>query len=127
MKYLKYKQAELVTSIDDYNAAMKRLAEMKPIDDVQIHDGNFVAVIRYEVEERVPETVRDEFALEGISYKCYQCPLHDEIHDRRKATVSCKYGRCGQTRLKEECCETFYRRLARGEIKIGGEENEEEI
>ena len=116
MKVVTYKQAVLCRTVEEYNDHMKRLAGKRPDDTISLN-GGFLAVIRYEETEQICETVKDEYLMAGKKYICDQCPLHDEITDRRKSHVACKYGEFGETSRKSTACNVFYAKLARGEIK----------
>ena len=114
----KYRQAVMVESVEEYNETMKRLADKSPEDEIKLTDsGRFMALIRYEEEEEICETVRDEYLQRGKQYYCKQCPLHAEITDRRKTWVDCSYSRDGETRLNNICCDIFYQALDKGAIE----------
>ena len=130
MKYSSYDQIVVVSSAsptefqNQFNFQMEKHAADNPRVEFVHREGLFCAYILFQHEIRVPETVEDEFALEGIRYRCKDCPLRDPETDRRRKWVPCKYATTGQTHLTSCACEVFYRSLKRGEIVPVEEEDE---
>ena len=81
----------------------------------------FTAYVKYQQDINIADSVRDEYHADGIYFTCAQCPLHDIETDGRKHTVPCKYADLAYTRLNNEACEVFYRRLMLREIEPKGE------
>lgn len=81
-------------------------------------DSSFIAIVTWEEEEEVIETVRDEFHREGIRYVCGQCPYLEQDDDRRRKVYPCRYSEYGQSRIDSECCEMFYRLVKQGRVEV---------
>lgn len=83
--------------------------------EVEFREG-FCAFITWQECQKQPETVRDDFNLEGVKYLCEQCPYLERGLDGRRKLWPCRYSLTGHARLDEECCEVFYKKLALGQI-----------
>lgn len=123
MRTTTFKQYRLIQagSIDELEAkvndAIRELQEFDPAVVFSDFASGFFARIEYKECEEIIETIADEFHLQGLRYVCAQCPLHDDIEDHRRVMVGCKYSEFGETNLKHECCEMFYRELKAGRLK----------
>lgn len=106
-----------------FNSTMAALAGNNPKHQFRPEMG-FCAYITYEDVECIAETVSDEYHAEGIRFDCKNCPLHEEVTDKRVKRVKCKYADLGFTHLDHEACEVFYRRLNLAELKPIGEPKE---
>lgn len=130
MKYSSYDQIEVVSSASPaefqtlFNSKMQEHAAQKPRVEFVHREGLFCAYIIYEFEVRIPETVEDEYELQGIRYRCKDCPLHEPETDGRRRSYECRYSDLARTGMDSCACEVFYRALKRGEIKPIGEEVE---
>ena len=102
---------------EQFNKAMEDLKEHEPTYELREVSGSLWAIITYKISEEIVESVRDEFHLEGRRHTCSQCPLHEEVKDRRLKMVPCKYSEYGEANLKEEACEYFYKMLKQGQIE----------
>lgn len=71
----------------------------------------------YTDTEKIPETVKDEYELKGITYCCRNCPYLEKDEDRRKRRHACKYAVYGEVFEDEPACERFYRELNAGLLK----------
>lgn len=122
MRFERIKQIKVITTADpeqfesDVNKSMTDLRELKP--ELVIHTVQpFTAVIQYEKEERILETVKDEFHENGIRYTCLDCPHLDRPMDGRIKWAYCKYSPYGKTHINDDACEFFYKELACGKAK----------
>lgn len=84
-------------------------------------DG-YQAVIFYDVVEKIPTSVKDEFELQGIRLKCTACPHLEDDHDGRKKYHGCKYSHTGLTNKYGDACEVLYRDIKAGRVVIEGVE-----
>lgn len=130
MKYSSYDQIVVVSSTspvefqNQFNSEMEKHAAQSPRVEFVHREGIFCAYILFEYEVRVPETVADEYALEGIYYHCKDCPLHEPETDGRRRSYECRYSDLTRTGMDHPACEVFFRKLKRGEIMPVGEEVE---
>ena len=122
MRFERIKQIKVITTADpeqfesDVNKSMLVLRELKP--ELAIHTVQpFTAIIQYEKEEKILETVKDEFKARGIGYTCLDCPHLDRPMDGRIKWAYCKYSPYGKTHIHDDACEFFYKELACGKAK----------
>lgn len=98
------------------NSAIRELAEYDP---EIIFVDKFCARLKYFPHEKeVPETVRDEFHLEGVYYHCRNCPHLEDPQDRRVKWCKCKYTKTGKTHKNNEACELFYKWVAQNAVEV---------
>lgn len=122
MEKLIKKKVKMVSSPDArtfeiaFNTAMEFLADKNPTASAINYNNGFWASITYEEVENVCRTVSDEFHLEGIVMTCRACPYHEEVSDKRKKMVPCKYSSYGMAHLDHEACEFFYKQLKQGAV-----------
>lgn len=106
-----------------FNLQMAALASKHPTIEFN-HSQGFCAYITYEETTRQVTSIADEFHADGIRFECRNCPLHEIETDGRKKRVPCKYADTAFTKLDDEACEIFYRRLMQREIEPIGEPKE---
>lgn len=102
-----------------FNKMAAELAEHNPvIKDIDNKDL-FVSYFTYEETEvkEVPETVEDEFKLQGIEYCCEACPHLEIGHNKARKKWPCMFSKYGQSRKDSKACELFYKELAQGLVK----------
>lgn len=80
------------------------------------HQKGFCAYITYSEKERIPETVRDRFSLEGIRYECRSCPYCEMPENPKVQRTYCDMKPSGVTFPESEACEYFYKLVALGEV-----------
>lgn len=104
---------------NEVNQVLADLAETNASDVVlkeNLVDG-FKVLITYKQTKRIPETVADEYHLQGISFTCFNCPLHETVTDGRTKHANCMYHEYGRTRLDSDACNYFYKMLKLEKIK----------
>ena len=106
-----------------FNLQMAALADKKPTIEFN-HSQGFCAYITYDEATHQVTSIADEFHADGIKFECRNCPLHEIETDGRKKRVPCKYADTAFTKLDDEACEIFYRRLMQREIEPIGEPKE---
>lgn len=124
MKSKSFENVAIVHSIDPadfeerYNARAKDLSDSYKIvsQNVTSDNGTFLGVITYEVTEKEPNCVADEFHAEGIRFLCKHCPHLEDPKDKRIKHCACMYAELGRTHKSHEACEVFYRELKAGRI-----------
>lgn len=91
-----------------YNSEMDQLAKkMATVTDKIIDATKLTAVILYEVTERVPECLRDEYELAGIFPVCSECPHFDgDGHGNGHC-----YRADGRLRHDDEICKMRWREI----------------
>lgn len=95
-----------------FNEKMKELSRYK----VNIERGitkDYLVYIYYEIEEKVPESAKEEFKLRGELYQCGDCPFikYGEWRDH-----SCP--RSKKIHTDTPACSYFYEALKEGRIEV---------
>jgi hypothetical protein len=70
----------------------------------------------YEEQEKVPETVADEFELQGIKYYCKDCPNMIKGKSKRERSHGCKYAEYGTVKDFTPACEWLYKMIVQGKV-----------
>ena len=101
-----------------FNEKMKELANSRKLEPViEMSNGVFTAVIKYEESEQTMDSVADIFHAEGIRYVCKQCPHLVDPHNGTIKWCECPFAELGKTHKDHECCELFYKEVIQGKIK----------
>lgn len=109
-----------------FNEMAKKLAGEGPeIQDV-FENGQFTTIFTYTKTEKIPETAKDRFLLEGQTFTCEQCPYLEKGNDKRRKRWGCPYSFTGMACTDQEACNVFYSDLAQGKIQPKGDGDEEE-
>lgn len=86
--------------------------------DVQTNPtAGLLAFIVYKVRVETPEDTKDEYELAGEKYVCIQCPFYVRPTDGRRKNTRCPLRDCLVSK-DTACCDEFYRKLDKGEIKL---------
>ena len=97
---------------------------------VRSENNPLYAYIKYSISEAVPETLSEAYEVNGIKFKCEQCPYfkpilkEDETIDKR-----CKYGDCehapmGRTAKESPACDLLYELIKDFNVKLVFDEEE---
>ena len=82
------------------------------------------AYIKYVVDERTPETTAEAASVEGVRFKCVQCPhFRPILKDDGTADKRCKWGDCdyaemGRTFKDSEACDKLFDLIKEGSVKL---------
>ena len=98
-----------------YNQTMEDLAahDIEVAINTDREDG-FCAIVKYSIEENLPEGIEDELQIRGIKITCADCPYLQETTDRRrKKKRNCEHAKFGYTFLDAPACNKFYNDLIR--------------
>ena len=93
--------------------------EIKAIHVDHRNRDNFCAFVTYEMTEMIPETIKDQYELAGITFTCSDCPFLERKEDGRVRNFTCLTPEnSGEewTRRDSEACEYFYRALSVGDL-----------
>lgn len=96
MKIKRYQKLEVVADSnpqifqDKVNAILERLAGEKY--DLQLfnNQNGLSAFISYEVTERTPESLKDEYDLKGVTFVCKDCPFYEAVNTYEGVCPHCK-------------------------------------
>ena len=81
--------------------------------------NNFCAYITYEETHKEPETIKDQYELDGVTFTCSDCPYMERNPDKRVRRFRCMAAdESGEdwTRRESSACELFYQALQNGEL-----------
>lgn len=81
--------------------------------------ANFCAYITYEITEQIPETVKDAYELDGVTFTCSDCPFLERKEDGRIRRFKCLASeQSGEewSRRESSACEYFYEALQSGTL-----------
>ena len=107
-----------------------KLRELKDKDPTVTFEG-MIARIQYTESERVPETLEEEYELQGVNLTCEDCPYFcptmksDGTLDRRAKWGGCHLSEYGRTDKRARACEKLFQRLNDGRVKLCVEEDGE--
>ncbi len=108
---------------EELNARISELANNRPV--VSFHDADpLFARISYTENVKVPETLSDEYALKGITFRCEDCPNFtpmakaDGTEDKRLKYGECQYARMGRTYRDSMACELLFQMIADGRVGL---------
>lgn len=101
------------------NEALESLPEVDghpaTIERTRTVDGGFQAVIDYVEVCMVPETIRDEYNLRGIRFRCEDCPHLQRERSPRFRWLTCELGMKDTTKESAEACGWYYEQVAKAE------------
>lgn len=118
VKRCKTVQAE---SAAEFDRRFNDASDEHPDAELKWHEGLCVSLI-YEERRDVPETVAEEFKLQGITYYCKDCPNMLKGANKRERSHGCKYAEFGTVKDFTPACEYFHKMVLQGKIKPIGEE-----
>ena len=79
--------------------------------------AGLLAFVIYKKRVDIPEDTKEEYEMAGERHVCIQCPFYVRPDDGRV-----KYTRCPVTgkltHRDSACCDDFYKKLDKGEIKM---------
>lgn len=107
---------DLKTMLDAMNRYMRQHADGSPKGRWEMMGDQFIGVVEYTVDERIPETELEELEERIGKHKCYECPCLCMDEDKRKKSYPCAMG--GISRTDSPCCEWFYKALENGQINV---------
>lgn len=105
---------------ESFNSKMMELSQYSPKYEFH-HEKGFCAYIIYDRTTKVLETLADEYALKGYSYKCIDCPYLEVPTDKRIKHCHCDYAPTETSHKDSPACELFYKRLDMGMLLPVGE------
>ena len=100
-----------------------KLIELKDKDPTVTFEG-LIARIRYTESETVPETIAEEYALQGVRLTCEDCPLFvpalktDGTEDLRAKWGGCHLAEGKAAKRSSQACDKLFQMLNDGRAKI---------
>ena len=107
------------------NETIYQLRESDPVVTFSASDP-LCAYITYTKREKRPESVSEEYELEGVSFVCAQCPcfgatlrLDGEV-DKRARAGDCAFlgNELGRTFKDSPACDHLYELIKEGSVKL---------
>lgn len=138
MKQERYQQFKTVRAeapdlfTEDLNRVIYELRDKSPVVRFSETDP-LCAYVSFTERFKSPESVSEEYELQGVRFTCEMCPLFSPIM-KRDGTPDhrLKYGDCpesefGRTYKDSAACDKLYQMLKAGRIKLVSTDNEEEM
>ena len=126
MKSVSYQQYAIVatdsahTLTEQLNAKLYELRDKRPTVTFE----GFVARILYEETETYPETLAEEYAVQGVRLTCEDCPYfvpavnRNGTEDRRAKWGGCPISETGKTRKCSAACDELFQMINNGEVRL---------
>ena len=131
-KTVKAEAPELFT--EDLNKAIYELRGKNPAVHFSETDP-LCAYVSFTERYQSPESIGDEYELQGVQFTCGMCPMFSPII-KRDGTLALdarlKYGDCpisefGRTYKDSQACAKLYQMLRDGRVRLVRAEDEEEV
>lgn len=126
---VKAEAPELFT--EDLNKAIFNLRDKTPVVHFSETDP-LCAYVSYTEYYQEPESLSEEYEMQGVSFTCEMCPMFSPIMKRNGTPdARLKYGDCpesefGRTYKSSRACGKLYQMLRDGRVKLIRAEDEEE-
>ena len=127
MRSISYPQYRIVQSdtakelTDELNAILKELKDYGP----EVTFEGLTARVAYTLrEDAIPESLADEYRVKGVNLYCEDCPYFERIKKRdgtpdlRKKIGLCPFASGGTTFKDCSACETLFKMINSGEVKL---------
>ena len=105
---------------DQLNAKLIELRDKNPTVTFE----GMIARIQYTESERIPETLAEEYEMQGVHLTCEDCPYFcptikaDGSLDQRAKWGGCHLAEYGRTDKRSRACEKLFEKLNNGEVKL---------
>lgn len=137
MKFERYQQFVTVRAeasdifTEDLNRAIYDLRGKNPVVHFSETDP-LCAYVSFTERYQSPESLSDEYELQGVKFTCEMCPMFSPIMKRNGTPdARLKYGDCpesefGRTYKDTKACDKLYKLLRDGRVKLVSTDDEEE-
>lgn len=105
---------------EQLNARIRELASKSP----SVKFDGLTAYISYTETNRIPENIADQYELEGVCFRCGDCPHYEPILkadgtvDGRITYGECQFAHMGRTYRDSRACELLFTQIKNGGIKL---------
>lgn len=104
------------------NEAVQKHAEQNVEVIYKMNADGHCAYVTFDCKINIPETIADEYELQGICLNCGDCPLFKLPNDKRIKYIRCDEGGYRKrASFERKACDWLYEAVRNGEIKIGSE------
>lgn len=112
MKHIQKKKVKVIhrQNAIEFEEAMNEFLDIQP--EAEIDRDNtipFLAYLYYLQDIQIPETIADEYILQGYDHRCKDCP-HCVLEGKRwnQKRVPCEFTATGHTFTDAPVCDLFY-------------------
>ena len=119
----KAKKFKAVTGKDSFDFEVKLNAALDTLNKQGVKyeltfnmQMGFCAYLVWEEQIKITESVKEDYELHGVKYKCIQCPYFERPTDGRVKHIKCERGNTW-TMADRDCCEMFYEELDKKMLK----------
>jgi hypothetical protein len=111
---------------DQLNEKLRELRDKSPTVTFE----GMIARIQYTESERVPETLAEEYELQGVRLTCGDCPFFcpalkaDGTVDLRAKWGGCPFAEYKKTDRRSRACDKLFQALNDGRVKLCVEDGE---
>ena len=125
MKHVDHQRIRVISEQDPqvfeakYNQITDDLKQYKVNDQIYFDNNNgFCAIIKYITRELIPESLSEEFGMQGIRYYCKDCPRFQKAIKAKKRVKrqSCEFSESGTVVDFTPACNDFYKKVLDGKI-----------
>ena len=105
---------------EELNARMRDLSKNIP----KVTFDGLTAYISYTEQVHIPETLADEYELQGVCFHCEDCPefcsilKEDGTEDKRLKYGECQYSEYGRTYKDSPACDMLFKLIKSGRIGL---------
>lgn len=116
---------------EDLNKAVYELRAKNPVVKFSEIDP-LCAYVSFTERHEMPESLGEEYVMQGIRFTCEMCPLFSPIMKRNGTPdARLRYGDCpesefGRTYKDSQACDKLYQMLKAGRVKLVSTDEEEE-
>ena len=113
---------------DQLNAELVRLRDKNPTVTFE----GLIARIQYTESESVPESLAEEYEMQGVHLTCEGCPFFvpmlkaDGSEDRRTKFGGCPWTETKRTARTSRACDLLFRKVSSGEVQLCLKDSESE-
>ena len=103
---------------DEFDRKFNEASEtLKNIVELRWDTAPMCVHIIYEVKRKIPESIAEEFLLQGIKYYCKDCPYFIKGKNNRSRSLGCRYAFSGVCTDFTPACEFFLEKIKNGELQ----------
>ena len=105
---------------DQLNEKLRELRDKSPTVTFE----GLIARIQYEESEQIPETLAEEYEVQGVNLTCEDCPYFcpaikaDGTRDLRAKWGGCHLTEGGIVKKSSRACDELFHRLTSGEVRL---------
>lgn len=111
------------SSAQEFDEKVNEIVRAHSTDNVEVirrmDIPGHCAYVTWDEETMKPETARDRLSLDGIDFRCGDCPFFELPHDKRIKFIRCdKDGHLKRCSVDSYACEWMCEQIENGEVTI---------